>query len=94
MEILQRRRGGRGEGGVGGVGKRSLESSGPNPDAWAMRSLFTGLIVGLAVLSSASAAELKVPAFTAYTLPDANAARISERGGVRNWTDPAQSVNW
>lgn len=59
-----------------------------------MRSLFTKLVVGIAAFSSAGAAELRVPAFTAYTLPDANAARISERGGVRNWTDPAQSVNW
>ena len=46
------------------------------------------------MLTTAAAAELKVPAFTAYTLPDANGARISERGGVRNWTDPALSVNW
>ncbi len=59
-----------------------------------MRSLLMGLVVGIAALSSAAAAELKVPAFTAYTLPDANGARISERGGVRNWIDPDLSVNW
>ena len=43
---------------------------------------------------SLAAADLRIPAFTAYTEPDANAARMSERGGLRGWTDPAQSVNW
>ena len=38
--------------------------------------------------------ELQVPAFTAYTLPDTDSPRISERGGVRGWTDPANSVHW
>ncbi len=42
----------------------------------------------------APAAELRVPAFTAYTLPDAEGARISQRDGVTRWTDPALSVNW
>ena len=46
------------------------------------------------VIASASAEPLRVPAFTAYTLPDAEGARISERGGVTRWTDPALSVNW
>jgi hypothetical protein len=40
------------------------------------------------------AAELRVPAFTAYTLPDADGARISQRSGVTRWTDPAITVNW
>ncbi|MHB8953462.1 MAG: DUF3472 domain-containing protein [Pirellulaceae bacterium] len=40
------------------------------------------------------AAELRVPAFTAYTLPDAEGARISERSGVTHWTDPTVNVNW
>ena len=44
--------------------------------------------------SAAIAAELRVPAFTAYTLPDADGTRISERSGVTRWTDPALSVNW
>jgi hypothetical protein len=38
--------------------------------------------------------ELRVPAFTAYTLPGADAARISERSGVTRWTDPSVTVNW
>lgn len=41
-----------------------------------------------------AAAELRIPAFTAYTLPDAEGTRISERGGVTRWTDPALTVNW
>ena len=44
--------------------------------------------------TSLAAAELRVPAFTAYTLPNAEGARISERSGVTRWTDPALSVNW
>lgn len=44
--------------------------------------------------SSGRAAALQVPAFTAYTLPDTDSPRISERGGVRGWTDPANSVHW
>ena len=44
--------------------------------------------------SSAVAAELRVPAFTAYTLPDADGTDISEHSGVTQWADPALSVNW
>lgn len=50
-----------------------------------------GLWCGLA---NTWGAELRVPAFTAYTLPDTDSPRISERGGVRGWTDPAQTVHW
>ncbi|MCY2953657.1 MAG: DUF3472 domain-containing protein [Planctomycetota bacterium] len=55
-------------------------------------------VFGLLVLgmwaAALSAAELRVPAFTAYTLPDAEGARISRRSGVTRWTDPALTVNW
>ena len=44
--------------------------------------------------SVAVAEEVRVPAFTAYMLPDANAARISVQRGVTRWSDPQQSVNW
>ncbi len=44
--------------------------------------------------TSLAAAELRVPAFTAYTLPNAEGARILERSGATRWTDPALSVNW
>ncbi len=52
------------------------------------------LLIGLFASTACFAAELRVPAFTAYTLPDAEGARISERRGVTRWTDPAISVNW
>jgi hypothetical protein len=38
--------------------------------------------------------EVKVPAFTAYMLPDPSAARISEDQGITHWDDPTQTVNW
>ena len=41
-----------------------------------------------------SAAELRIPAFTAYMLPDPESARISELHGVTKWVDTTQSVNW
>ena len=40
------------------------------------------------------AAELRIPAFTAYMLPDPESARISESHGVTKWSDATQSVNW
>lgn len=59
------------------------------------RFLAVFLSVLTTFLSSITLAdELQVPAFTAYMLPDANAARISQRSGVTRWTDPTQSVNW
>ena len=45
-------------------------------------------------IATISAEELRVPAFTAYMLPDVDSARISEQRGVTRWTDPKQSVNW
>lgn len=58
----------------------------------ALRSVFTA--VSLCLAASALADDLRVPAFTAYMLPDADSARISEQRGVTRWTDPKQSVNW
>jgi Domain of unknown function (DUF3472)/Domain of unknown function (DUF5077) len=40
------------------------------------------------------AESLRIPAFTAYMLPDANSARFSETNGLTRWNDPSQSVNW
>lgn len=54
---------------------------------------FISLAASLA-LGAISAAELRIPAFTVYTLPDADGARISERGGVTRWTNSALTVNW
>ncbi len=44
--------------------------------------------------STAVAQELRVPAFTAYLLPDPDSARVSEQRGITRWADPKQSVNW
>lgn len=52
------------------------------------------LLAALALPFGCRGAELRIPAFTAYTLPDAEGARISERGGVTRWKNPAISVNW
>jgi hypothetical protein len=38
--------------------------------------------------------ELRIPAFTAYTDPDANGARISQNSGVTGWRDPKITVSW
>ena len=54
------------------------------------------VLVTFAVLISAAslAAELEVPGFTAYSLPDPEGIRVSRRGGAIRWPDSAQSVNW
>jgi hypothetical protein len=44
--------------------------------------------------SPLGAGEVRLPAFTAYTLPDPEGARVSERAGLTRWTDPTVSVNW
>ena len=42
----------------------------------------------------AIAAEINIPAYTAYMLPNPDSAQISEQHGVTHWDDPSQSVNW
>jgi hypothetical protein len=37
---------------------------------------------------------IRVPAFTAYIVPDPEAAEVSESTGVTAWTGPAQKVVW
>ncbi|MFO0914816.1 MAG: DUF3472 domain-containing protein [Pirellulales bacterium] len=44
--------------------------------------------------ANVSGAELKVPAFTAYALPEPNSLRISPRGSGVAWDDAAASINW
>ncbi len=39
-------------------------------------------------------AELRVPAFTAYSSPDVHSIHISEKEGAASWTDPAQQLVW
>ena len=58
-------------------------------------SLVSGVLALCSVLTNISVSdEIKVPAFTAYTLPDASAVRISEEHGITHWDDPSQTVNW
>jgi len=45
-------------------------------------------------LPSLSAAELKVPAFTAYFDLQPEGVRISQRSGISGWTDPAVKIMW
>jgi len=40
------------------------------------------------------AAELRVPAFTAYLEPDVRGARVSPRSGITGWNDPTLKVLW
>ncbi len=58
----------------------------------AFRFVLSACVIVLATIAVAE--ELRVPAFTAYMLPDAESARISEQRGLTRWTDPKQSVNW
>jgi hypothetical protein len=58
----------------------------------AFRFVLSACIICFATIALAE--EIRVPAFTAYMLPDAESARISEQRGVTRWTDVKQSVNW
>jgi len=56
---------------------------------------FPSLIVALiALTTTTAAAELGVPAFTAYLEPDVAGARVSPRSGISGWNDPALKVLW
>ena len=52
------------------------------------------LFWSLAAVGQTLADELRVPAFTAYTEPDANGARISAATGLTGWKDPHLKVLW
>lgn len=52
------------------------------------------LIAGAITTLTAAAAELRVPAYTAYLEPNADGARVSQRGGVTRWSDPKVMVVW
>jgi len=58
------------------------------------RVLAVLLSIILPTFQAAHGAEYTVPAFTAYTLPNTDSPRVTERAGVRGWTDPSQSVHW
>lgn len=57
--------------------------------------IISGALIGAATMAAtAAAAELRVPAYTAYLEPNADGARVSQRGGVTRWTDPELKVVW
>ena len=56
--------------------------------------LVYGVIAVLVAAVSASAEELRIPAFTAYLDPDVEGASVSEHSGVTGWTDPDLRVLW
>ncbi len=58
------------------------------------RSLCLILAFILVELPHSLGEDLRIPAFTAYMLPDADSARISEERGVIRWKGNQQSVNW
>ncbi|MCP4175698.1 MAG: DUF3472 domain-containing protein [Fuerstiella sp.] len=55
---------------------------------------FICLTVGLFLPHRAVAAEIHIPAATAYLDPHHNAARISADDGITRWTGPETSVTW
>lgn len=58
-----------------------------------MKNKFFTLALLLATVIS-RAEELRVPAFTAYTEPNANGARVSQNSGITGWRDPNLKVLW
>ena len=59
-----------------------------------LRHAILWTFLAVALVQDSNSAEQRVPAYTAYALPDADGARISQRGGVTRWQDPSQSINW
>ena len=52
------------------------------------------LAIFMLVSGTGRAEPLRVPAFTAYTDPDANGARFSAMSGITGWRDPSLKVLW
>ena len=57
-----------------------------------MKSVLHLLVYG-AFLCTNALAELRIPAFTAYTEPDANHPQVIDKG-ITGWTQPDQHVVW
>ena len=62
-----------------------------NSQSFAFVQAIASLVV---IMSAASAAELRIPAFTAYLDPDVRGARVSPRSGITGWNDPELKVLW
>lgn len=48
----------------------------------------------IALITPATQAELRVPAYTAYVDPHPNRVSVSEQSGLTRWSDPALQVSW
>ncbi len=59
-----------------------------------MKCCGRSVVLFLCLTNAVSAAELRVPGFTAYLDPDGRGARVSQRSGVVGWTDPGTKVLW
>jgi len=57
-----------------------------------VKLIWTLLFAGATL--TARAQELRVPAFTAYVEPDAEAVNVSEQSGVTEWKDVHQKIVW
>jgi len=62
-----------------------------NSRSFALLQIITSMV---SIASVASAAELRVPAFTAYLDPDTRGARVSPSSGITGWNDPELKVLW
>lgn len=54
---------------------------------------FLSLFLGFG-MACGIAAELRIPAFTAYLDPDVNGAKISKEQGITGWHDAGLRVSW
>jgi heme-degrading monooxygenase HmoA len=59
-----------------------------------MKRTVLPLALLLAALPALRAAELRIPAHTAYLDPDVSGARVSERSGITGWRNPDLKVLW
>jgi hypothetical protein len=59
-----------------------------------MKRVLVWSFLAVVLTFEGNAAELRVPAFTAYTIPDADGARISQRSGVTRWNNPEIKIVW
>jgi len=56
--------------------------------------LIQAIVFLAGIVSAAPAAELRIPAFTAYLEPDVRGARVSPRSGVTGWNNSELKVLW
>ncbi len=65
-----------------------------NPPSPCLRSASLALLALAAASQISIAEELRIPAFTAYSEPDARSPRIEAPAGITHWTDPKDRISW